>query len=55
MEGIMSYRGEKLDVDKMGIEELRKVVNILLQLMGNEHERVTQLIDRVLELERKSS
>lgn len=51
--GIMSYRGEALDIDKMGIEGLRKVINILMELMSHEHERVTQLIDRVLELERR--
>jgi len=51
VQGIMSYRGEALDIEKMGIEELRKVINILMELMSHEHDRVTQLIDRVLELE----
>jgi hypothetical protein len=53
MNGIMSYRGEALDIESMGIEGLRKVINILMELMSHEHERVTALQDRVLELEGK--
>jgi hypothetical protein len=51
IKGIMSYRGEALDIDKMEIEGLRKVINILMELMSHEHERVTALQDRVLQLE----
>ena len=47
----MSYRGEALDIDKMGIEGLRKVINILMELMRHEHERVTALQERALQLE----
>lgn len=51
---IMSYRGETLDVDKMGIDELRSVIKIMMELMSHEHDRVTKLIDRVYELEAKA-
>jgi hypothetical protein len=40
-----------LDVDQMGIDELRGVVKILMRLMNFESNRITHLQDRVLMLE----
>lgn len=40
-----------LDVDEMNLDQLRDVMKMLMRLMNHEHDRVTQLQDRVLMLE----
>jgi hypothetical protein len=49
----MDYRGEELNVDEMDIEGLKKVIKILIELMNFEHDRLTALQSRVIDLEWK--
>jgi len=40
-----------LDVDKMTLTELRDIVKMLARNLNHEHDRLTELQDRVLHLE----
>lgn len=41
----------RLDIDEMGLKELKDMLKILLRVMNHEGDRITALQDRVLSLE----
>ena len=42
-----------LDIDKMGLEEIKDLLKMLLQFCVDEHERITYTLNRILELEKE--